>query len=144
MQMTSVARGLINYRRNGRRLVEFVLVQVLPCEIVVLGDVAPPVERVDDHEGDREQHAGDGVDLAHRVHNAALGESLLFALLTVRVVRHDAVEHLFQARVLAKVPTIRPGNHFRRYVIFVVNVKVDVELHFFSHFIDNLEISAVL
>lgn len=45
-------------------LIEFRIVQLFPCEIVVLRDVSPPVNNVDDRKGHREKNARDGVDLA--------------------------------------------------------------------------------
>lgn len=110
---------------------------MLPSEIVVLRDEAPPVDNVDYGECNREKNARNRVDFADWIDDVAFSQRFLFADLSKRLIGCEAVEHLLDARKFCLVTPIAayfPGAHF---FVFVVVGRVYVQLHLLWYSIIN-------
>ena len=81
---------------NGKDSVEFELVEVGPGEVVVFGDVAPPVEGVEQEERHRKQDPRQAVDLRHAVDGVACNEFTFCHLRTIKV--NDGTVHSVEIR----------------------------------------------
>lgn len=74
------------YSGRDARSVEFIVVHLFPSEIVVLGYETPPIDNIDDREGDREQNTWRRVDFADGINDIPFGQSLSFTFLTERLI----------------------------------------------------------